>query len=101
MNETLGHLQKLPPLRDIEDAYVVKNLGITVFSAGELRERFRAAIAQPAIRKSEEPEPQKPIDVVCDACFAKPGKVCSQPTNVGRRDVAWFHLSREQTARGW
>lgn len=32
--------------------------------------------------------------VPCDACFAQPGEPCTQPTVMGRRAVAWHHVSR-------
>lgn len=30
----------------------------------------------------------------CPACFAKPGDKCTRPTDTGRVDVSWVHLSR-------
>jgi len=33
--------------------------------------------------------------VACPACLSKPDYYCTAPTNTGRRDVAWVHLSRE------
>lgn len=35
-----------------------------------------------------------PLDIQCPACLAKAGHPCTQPTDTGRRDVAWIHLSR-------
>lgn len=36
--------------------------------------------------------------VECPACFAPPGRPCNAPTDDGRRDVPWHHLSREGAA---
>lgn len=30
----------------------------------------------------------------CPNCHSKPGEACTQPTDTGRRPVAWVHLSR-------
>jgi hypothetical protein len=35
--------------------------------------------------------------VACPNCHARPGEPCTQPTESGRRNVPWFHLSRELT----
>lgn len=40
-----------------------------------------------------------PITQSCPACFARPGEPCHTPTGSGRRDVKWFHLSREAANR--
>jgi hypothetical protein len=37
--------------------------------------------------------------VTCPNCQAQPGRRCSQPTDTGRRDVAWVHLAREDAYR--
>lgn len=39
--------------------------------------------------------PDSPMAIVCTTCNAGPGKSCSQPTENGRRTVAWFHAARE------
>lgn len=33
--------------------------------------------------------------VSCPNCNARPGEPCNVPTETGRRDVGWVHLSRE------
>lgn len=38
---------------------------------------------------------QQAMSVACPACHSKPGKPCTQPTNTGRKPVAWVHLVRE------
>jgi hypothetical protein len=42
-----------------------------------------------------------PIDHVCPACHAQPGKPCSAPTVEGRRAVSWVHNARRDLAEGW
>lgn len=44
------------------------------------------------------PVPRGPLDSVCPACNALPGRPCTQPTDTGRRAVAWVHSSREVAA---
>lgn len=34
------------------------------------------------------------LTTTCPACNAKPGQFCTTPTNTGRRDVTWTHVSR-------
>lgn len=33
---------------------------------------------------------------VCPACNAQPHEPCTQPTDFGRREVAWYHLARKE-----
>ena len=35
------------------------------------------------------------LTVDCPACQAKAGDSCTQPTDNGRKAVAWVHLARE------
>lgn len=42
-----------------------------------------------------------PLLVPCPVCNAAVGRPCNAPTETGRRDVRWFHSSRENTASGW
>lgn len=37
-------------------------------------------------------------ETVCPACNAQPGEPCTQPTDTGRRKVAYHHLAREEAA---
>lgn len=39
-----------------------------------------------------------PIQFDCDTCQAKPGKKCTQPTDVSRVEVNWFHIPRKAAA---
>lgn len=32
---------------------------------------------------------------VCENCNAQQGQPCTQPTDTGRKPVAWVHLARE------
>lgn len=41
----------------------------------------------------------EPIDVVCPACNARPGKPCTAPTDTSRRPVGWMHASRTEAVR--
>lgn len=43
----------------------------------------------------------KELMFVCPTCFAGIGAPCNTPTETGRRDVRWFHCSRENRAIGW
>jgi hypothetical protein len=36
-----------------------------------------------------------PLVRACPTCNARPGYRCNAPTNTGRRDVLWFHYTRE------
>lgn len=36
--------------------------------------------------------------VSCPSCGARAGQSCNAPTETGRRDVRWVHLSREDRA---
>lgn len=36
--------------------------------------------------------------VPCPNCQAPSGERCTQPTDTGRRDVAWVHLARSSSA---
>lgn len=40
------------------------------------------------------PKAQQPI--VCTTCNARRGEPCSAPTSTGRKNVTWFHYSREE-----
>lgn len=39
------------------------------------------------------------IGVPCIVCNAKQGEQCTAPTDTGRRQVPWFHHSREDVLR--
>lgn len=54
----------------------------------EARGRVREALAAP-----------EPIDVVCPACNARPGKPCTAPTDTSRRPVGWMHASRTEAVQ--
>lgn len=45
------------------------------------------------------------LEVRCPACQSRPGQGCTQPTNTGRRTVAWWHTARTDRAQavsnGW
>lgn len=36
---------------------------------------------------------------VCENCNAQAGQPCTQPTDTGRKPVAWVHLIREDAYR--
>lgn len=40
-----------------------------------------------------------PLTVSCPNCQAAPGQPCTQPTDMGRKAVTWFHIAREDAAR--
>ena len=40
-----------------------------------------------------------PTDHICPNCNAQKGEGCTQPTQTGRRLVAWFHNARFDAAR--
>lgn len=39
-----------------------------------------------------------PITVECPACYSKAGEPCTRPTDTGRANVRWFHMTREALA---
>lgn len=43
--------------------------------------------------------PTDPRTVECPACHARAGMPCTVPTDTGRRDVAWFHVYRQDLER--
>lgn len=34
------------------------------------------------------------VEVTCPACFARPGRPCTRPTDTTRVPVSWFHFAR-------
>ncbi len=42
-----------------------------------------------------EPKTSNPLDRECSVCLSPAGEPCTQPTDRGRRTVAWYHLDRE------
>lgn len=52
--------------------------------------------AEEAARPLAQPEP---IDTVCPACNARPGKPCTAPTDTSRRPVGWMHASRTEAVQ--
>lgn len=43
-------------------------------------------------------EPKPTIDIACPVCQARPTFRCTAPTNTGRKEVAWLHAGRIETA---
>jgi hypothetical protein len=43
--------------------------------------------------------PTSPQAVPCPACFVPAGEPCTAPTDTSRRNVTWFHHSREAAAQ--
>lgn len=39
------------------------------------------------------------LNVVCSNCNAQPGKMCTQPTDTGRKAVPWVHVARADLIR--
>lgn len=45
--------------------------------------------------QNPEPTVAQAQTVTCPNCQAPPGTPCTQPTDTGRRSVAWVHLARQ------
>jgi hypothetical protein len=73
---------------------------MTINEEGPLA-RLRHHVTGAIERGEAEPivEVPSPITVTCPNCQAKPGRPCTQPTNLGRHPVSWFHTAREDAVK--